>query len=191
MYIMKEIVSLWLQTTHKIHRTYLCSQWRKAFYNISCLLNIRGNSWLKILFEISTMSITFTLNQQIYSSKIIFSFQENFFFFKIIFCFRPVNPNEVPIETSLLVFIRSHARLTGTKFMCLEGGCGACIVNISGIISPTGDSRSIAVNSVYLLIFFLLEYSSNFVNKYFCISVFGLYMHVMVLKLQLSKGLVV
>lgn len=54
----------------------------------------------------------------------------------------------MPIDTSLLVFIRSYARLTGTKFMCLEGGCGACVVNVSGIKTPTGESRTIAVNSV-------------------------------------------
>lgn len=32
--------------------------------------------------------------------------------------------------------------------MCLEGGCGACIVNILGIITPAGDRRTFAVNSV-------------------------------------------
>lgn len=67
---------------------------------------------------------------------------------------KSVKPDEVPIDTSLLVFIRSHARLVGTKFMCLEGGCGACIVNISGIQSPSGESRSIAVNSVCYMLFF-------------------------------------
>lgn len=56
------------------------------------------------------------------------------------------------------MFIRSYARLTGTKFMCLEGGCGACIVNVSGIRTPSGDARTIAINSV--MVFFL--YALNF-----------------------------
>lgn len=116
------------------------------------------------------MEVTFSLNHQKYTSKLnfiaykIFTFAVkfclekifvNFFFFYSIYLKKNnhlidhlVTPNQVPIETSLLVFIRSHARLTGTKFMCLEGGCGACIVNISGIRTPSGDSRTIAVNSV-------------------------------------------
>lgn len=67
-----------------------------------------------------------------------------------------VSPSIVPIDTTLNTFIRSYARLTGTKFMCLEGGCGACIVNITGLKTALNEPRSIAVNSVtryFLLIF--------------------------------------
>lgn len=48
--------------------------------------------------------------------------------------------------------------------MCLQGGCGACIVNISGIKTPSGDSKTIAVNSVRShnqKIDFLLKISSS------------------------------
>ncbi|XP_076300418.1 xanthine dehydrogenase [Lasioglossum baleicum] len=43
--------------------------------------------------------------------------------------------------TSLNVFIRDHAKLRGTKAMCLEGGCGACIV------SATVKGVTMSVNS--------------------------------------------
>ena len=39
---------------------------------------------------------------------------------------------EVPDDTKLLWVIREHLRLTGTKFGCGLGLCGACTVHLNG-----------------------------------------------------------
>ncbi|XP_052836339.1 uncharacterized protein LOC128252582 [Drosophila gunungcola] len=57
-----------------------------------------------------------------------------------------VNLTNFPPDITLNTFIREHAQLTATKFMCQEGGCGACICVVRD------GKRSWAVNSCLTLL---------------------------------------
>uniref|UniRef100_A0A182V3I2 FAD-binding PCMH-type domain-containing protein n=1 Tax=Anopheles merus TaxID=30066 RepID=A0A182V3I2_ANOME len=87
------------------------------------------------LFTVSIFSplseVTFTINGMAYTAK-----TEN-----------------LSLDTSLNTFIRNHAHLSGSKFMCLEGGCGACIVNVSGLHPVTKETKSWSANSCLLPVF--------------------------------------
>uniref|UniRef100_A0A182PHL6 Indole-3-acetaldehyde oxidase n=1 Tax=Anopheles epiroticus TaxID=199890 RepID=A0A182PHL6_9DIPT len=64
-----------------------------------------------------------------------------------------VTPDELPIDASLNRFIRTRAHLTGTKFMCLEGGCGVCIVNVVDTHPVTKQRITFSVNSCLFSVF--------------------------------------
>ncbi|XP_022211878.2 indole-3-acetaldehyde oxidase [Drosophila obscura] len=57
-----------------------------------------------------------------------------------------VNLTNLPPDITLNTFIREHAQLTATKFMCQEGGCGACVCVVRNA------TRSWAVNSCLTLL---------------------------------------
>ncbi|XP_020818417.1 indole-3-acetaldehyde oxidase [Drosophila serrata] len=63
-----------------------------------------------------------------------------------------VNLASLPADISLNTFIREHAGLTGTKFMCQEGGCGVCVCTLTGLRPETGEPRTWAVNSCLTLL---------------------------------------
>ncbi|XP_072939910.1 xanthine dehydrogenase-like [Epargyreus clarus] len=50
-------------------------------------------------------------------------------------------------DVSLNEFIRTVADLRGTKAMCHEGGCGACVVAVRAPQPPTNEVKIMAVNS--------------------------------------------
>jgi xanthine dehydrogenase iron-sulfur cluster and FAD-binding subunit A len=54
----------------------------------------------------------------------------------------------VPVDTTLNTYIRNYANLKGTKYMCLEGGCGICVVSVKRQNAFTKATQTYAVNSV-------------------------------------------
>lgn len=72
----------------------------------------------------------------------IYSFYKNFL----------VKAVDISPSTSLNSYIRNTLQLTGTKGMCYEGGCGACLVVLQKQDTITQQNVTKLVNSVSFLI---------------------------------------
>lgn len=64
----------------------------------------------------------------------------------------PVNI-DVPADTPLLWVVREHLKLTGTKFGCGAGLCGACTVHVNGeatfsCLTPVGDIEGQEITTI-------------------------------------------
>ncbi|XP_037071031.1 probable aldehyde oxidase 4 [Pollicipes pollicipes] len=55
--------------------------------------------------------------------------------------------SDVTSTTTLADYLRLHQQLPGTKTMCREGMCGACVVTVTSQNPATGQMESRAVNS--------------------------------------------
>lgn len=67
-------------------------------------------------------------------------------------------------KTTLNEYLRKNLNHTGTKYMCLEGGCGACVVAATFTNPKSNTKETKAVNSVkgqklLLGLYFNIRYS--------------------------------
>ena len=62
-----------------------------------------------------------------------------------------MEPGDVSATLSLARYIRDYAKLTGTKVMCNQAGCGACVVTAE-MKDPNGVNgwKTKSVNTVNL-----------------------------------------
>ena len=67
----------------------------------------------------------------------------------VLFFLVTVTNGQIPPTLSLARYLRSHLGLTGTKIMCNQAGCGACIVT-AYVPDDTNEKgyKTISVNSV-------------------------------------------
>ncbi|CAH0625260.1 unnamed protein product [Chrysodeixis includens] len=83
-----------------------------------------------------SICVAFALREAIASSRENTGYPRNEWF--------KVVGSEVDSDTSLNDYIRNHLNLRGTKYMCKEGGCGACVVAVT-VCDP--HRRTFSVNS--------------------------------------------
>ncbi|KAJ9586601.1 hypothetical protein L9F63_019794, partial [Diploptera punctata] len=54
---------------------------------------------------------------------------------------------DIPVDTTVNSFLRDYCNLRGTKYMCYEGGCGACVVSVVSLNAFTKQEKRYAINS--------------------------------------------
>ena len=59
-----------------------------------------------------------------------------------------VDTANLSASTSLLSYLRNTLKLTGTKAMCYQAGCGACMVTATFMDPSTNEIKTRAVNAV-------------------------------------------
>ncbi|XP_049819814.1 uncharacterized protein LOC109604513 isoform X2 [Aethina tumida] len=72
-----------------------------------------------------------------------------------------VHSEDVTPETTLNEYLREKAHLMGTKRMCLEGGCGCCIVAVERIDPATKTKKIFTVNSCLVSVFSCQDWKIN------------------------------
>ncbi|CAL8110874.1 unnamed protein product [Orchesella dallaii] len=60
---------------------------------------------------------------------------------------------EIGPQYLLVDYLRDKLGLTGTKYMCREGGCGACVVKVKSPNHVAGRNTSVSANSCLLPLF--------------------------------------
>ena len=59
-----------------------------------------------------------------------------------------MNTTNISTQTSLARYLRNTLGLTGTKIMCGQAGCGACVVTATFIDPATNQPKTKSINSV-------------------------------------------
>ena len=71
-----------------------------------------------------------------------------------------VKAGQVSPTLSLARYLRENLALTGTKIMCAQAGCGACVVT-AYIPDASNDKeyKTISLNSVTLIVYFAKQFT--------------------------------
>ncbi len=66
----------------------------------------------------------------------------------LVFFHNIVDTKWATAQTSLARYLRTYLGMTGTKIMCAQAGCGACVVTATHVNPATGEDMTHSINSV-------------------------------------------